>query len=99
MQRGPTCAGDWEERRKPEPPTNGRSVLRNRSPNGGFSSDGWPTCWTEMANAGFPKSAVSVVDFGLRRTTTSCQPQRHGLLCGRDRPEARLQTSKEAHHA
>src|SRR2546430_12713268 len=43
------CAGAWGERPRPGRPTSGPSASHSRSRSGGFSSDGWGGCRTELA--------------------------------------------------
>src|SRR2546430_1966320 len=43
------CAGAWGERPRPGRPTSGPSASHSRSRSGGFSSDGWGSCRTELA--------------------------------------------------
>src|SRR5438034_2416552 len=43
------CAGAWGERPRPGRPTSGPFASHSRSRSGGFSSDGWRSCRTELA--------------------------------------------------
>src|SRR2546429_8958937 len=48
-RHGRICAGAWGERPRPGRPTSGPSASHSRSRSGGFSSDGWGSCRTELA--------------------------------------------------
>src|SRR2546422_7381244 len=48
-RHGRICAGAWGERPTPGRLTSGPSASHSRTPSGGFSSDGWGSCRTDLA--------------------------------------------------